>query len=104
MTEAESQQPSLVKFVGVSILTSVVVVVFARLAYGLVLPSMQASLGLSFTQAALLGTITALGYLSLVLPAGLFAARFGRAARYCSAPALPLSGSVAWRSPLHTLP
>tara|TARA_R110002167_G_scaffold45324_3_gene136238 strand:+ start:40620 stop:41816 length:1197 start_codon:yes stop_codon:yes gene_type:complete len=77
MTEAESQQPSLVKFVGVSILTSVVVVVFARLAYGLVLPSMQASLGLSFTQAALLGTITALGYLSLVLPAGLFAARFG---------------------------
>lgn len=77
MIEAELQQPSLIKFVGVSILTSVVVVVFARLAYGLVLPSMQASLGLSFTQAALLGTITALGYLSLVLPAGLFAARFG---------------------------
>lgn len=78
MTEQESQQPpSLAKFVAVSILTSVVVVVFARLAYGLVLPSMQASLDLSFTQAALLGTVTALGYLSLVLPAGLFAARFG---------------------------
>ena len=78
MSEQEVQQPpSLVKFVAVSILTSVVVVVFARLAYGLLLPSMQASLSLSFTQAALLGTVTALGYLSLVLPAGLFAARFG---------------------------
>ena len=78
MTVQESlQPPSLVKFVGVSILISVVVVVFARLAYGLVLPSMQESLGLSFTQAALLGTVTALGYLSLVLPAGLFAARYG---------------------------
>lgn len=73
----DTQQPSLIKFVAVSILTCVVVVVFARLAYGLVLPSMQASLALSFTQAALLGTVTALGYLSLVLPAGLFAARFG---------------------------
>jgi len=78
MTEQESQRsPSLVSFVAVSILTSIVVVVFARLAYGLVLPSMQASLALSFTQAALLGTVTALGYLTLVLPAGLFAARFG---------------------------
>lgn len=78
MSERVSEQPpSLAKFVAVSILTSVVVVVFARLAYGLVLPSMQASLALSFTQAALLGTVTALGYLSLVLPAGLFAARFG---------------------------
>lgn len=79
MTEANFQppRPSLGKFVAVSILVCVVAVVFARLAYGLLLPSMQASLGLSFTQAALLGTVTALGYLSLVLPAGLFAARFG---------------------------
>lgn len=78
MVESEHQAlPSMGKFVAVSILLSVVVVVFARLAYGLVLPSMQASLDLSFTQAALLGTVTALGYLTLVLPAGLFAARFG---------------------------
>lgn len=78
MMEHEAQHPpSMAKFVSVSILISVVVVVFARLAYGLVLPSMQSSLSLSFTQAALLGTVTALGYLSLVLPAGLFAARFG---------------------------
>jgi MFS family permease len=78
MTEKAPLPPaSLWKFVAVSIFCSVVVVVFARLAYGLVLPSMQADLSLSFTQAALLGTVTALGYLSLVLPAGLFAARFG---------------------------
>lgn len=69
--------PSLVKFVAVSMLCSLVVVVFARLSYGLLLPTMRDSLGLSYTQAAFLGTVTALGYLSLVLPAGVFAARFG---------------------------
>ncbi len=70
-------KPSLVKYVAVSILCSLVVVVFARLTYGLLLPAMRDSLALSFTQAALLGTVTALGYLSLVLPAGFFATRFG---------------------------
>ncbi len=70
-------KPSLVQYVGVSILCSLVVVVFARLTYGLMLPAMRESLDLSFTQAAFLGTVTALGYLSLVLPAGLFATRFG---------------------------
>lgn len=69
--------PSLVKFVAVCMLCSLVVVVFARLSYGLLLPAMRDSLSLSFTQAALLGTVTALGYLSLVLPAGVFATRYG---------------------------
>lgn len=69
--------PSLLKFVAVGVFCTLVVVVFARLSYGLMLPAMRESLGLSFTQAALLGTVTALGYVSLVLPAGLFATRFG---------------------------
>ena len=56
---------------------TLVAVVFARLAYGLVMPSMQQSLGLSVSAAANLGTVTALGYLILVLPAGTFAARYG---------------------------
>ncbi len=78
MTAQETlPRPALAPLVGISILCNIVAVVFARLAYGLILPSMQADLALSFTQAALLGTVTALGYLSLVLPAGLFAARFG---------------------------
>ncbi|MCB1649106.1 MAG: MFS transporter [Pseudomonadales bacterium] len=73
----DGARPALIPLIGISMLCNIVTVVFARLAYGLLLPGMQETLGLSFTQAALLGTVTALGYLSLVLPAGLFAARFG---------------------------
>lgn len=58
-------------------LCTIVLVVFARLAYGLVLPAMRKGLGLSYSEAANLGTVTALGYLSLVMVAGLFAARWG---------------------------
>lgn len=56
---------------------TLVAVVFARLAYGLIMPTMQASLGLSVSAAANLGTVTAMGYLALVLPAGSFASRYG---------------------------
>ncbi len=63
--------------VGASIFCTLVTVVFARLAYGLILPSMSASLGLNYAEAANLGTVTALGYLSLVLPAGMLASRYG---------------------------
>lgn len=58
-------------------LCTIVLVVFARLAYGLVLPAMREGLGLSYADAANLGTVTALGYLALVMVAGIFAARFG---------------------------
>lgn len=58
-------------------LCTIVLVVFARLAYGLVLPAMREGLGLSYPQAANLGTVTALGYLALVMAAGVFAARWG---------------------------
>lgn len=78
MPELEiGRRPAFLRLVGVSTLCSLVVVVFGRLAYGLLLPTMRTSLELSFTQAALLGTLTGLGYFSLVLPAGLFATRFG---------------------------
>lgn len=56
---------------------TVVLLVFARLCYGLVLPAMREGLGLSYAQAANLSTATALGYLLLVMVAGVFAARFG---------------------------
>ena len=58
-------------------LTSLVVIVFARLAYGLLLPSMRADLGLSYQQAGNLGTINALGYFLFILPGGMAAARWG---------------------------
>lgn len=63
--------------IGTGILVVMVVLVFARMAYGLILPPMRQGLGLSYEQAGDLGTITALGYVSLVMLAGGFAARFG---------------------------
>lgn len=71
------QRPCLWLVVAASIFCTLVTVVFARLAYGLILPSMRSSLGLNYAEAANLGTITALGYLSLVLPAGMLASRYG---------------------------
>jgi MFS family permease len=73
----ENQRPAAWLLVLTGIICTLVVVVFARLAYGLVLPAMREDLGLSYAQAANLGTVTALGYLSLVMLAGVFAGRFG---------------------------
>lgn len=58
-------------------LTSLVVIGFARLAYGVILPAMRADLDLSYQQAGILGTITALCYVGFVLAGGLAAARWG---------------------------
>lgn len=59
------------------LLVTMVAIVFARLAYGLVLPGMRAALGLGYGQAANLASASALGYLLLVLVAGALAARRG---------------------------
>jgi len=72
-----NQRPPAWLLVLTGIICTLVVVVFARLAYGLLLPAMRQDLGLSYAQAANLGTVTALGYLSLVMLAGIFAGRFG---------------------------
>lgn len=66
-----------VLIVAASMLTALVVIVFARLAYGLLLPSMRADLGLGYQQAGNLGTINALGYFLFILPGGMAAARWG---------------------------
>jgi MFS family permease len=79
-------------------------VAFARLAYGLILPFMRESLGLSYQQAGNLGTASALGYLCFVMLAGMLAARLGgRAAILLGMllttvgfAGLALGGSYAW--------
>ncbi len=58
-------------------MVTVVAVVFARLAYGIVLPFMRAGLGLGYQEAGNLATVGALFYLCLVIPAGTFSARYG---------------------------
>lgn len=58
-------------------LVVLVVVVCARLAFGIILPFMRVSLGLSYQQAGTLGTTSALGYLVMLLIVGRFASRHG---------------------------
>ncbi|RJR21957.1 MAG: MFS transporter [Desulfobacteraceae bacterium] len=50
---------------------------FSRMAYSLVLPEMMEGLGLSYTQAGLLGTSNFTGYLIFVVAGGFLASRFG---------------------------
>lgn len=77
MANHSSARPSMTLLIVLGILSTLVSVVFARLAFGLIIPSMRADLGLSYAQAASLGTVTATGYLSALLYAGVFAARYG---------------------------
>ena len=72
-----SERPNMLIMVTCGLLTSLVVIAFARMAYGVILPSMRTDLGLSYQQAGVLGTITAFGYLLFVLAGGVASARFG---------------------------
>lgn len=74
---ATPARPAMTLLIALGMISILVTVVFARLAYGLVLPAMRADLGLSYAQAANLGTVTALGYISMLLYAGVFAGRHG---------------------------
>lgn len=70
-------RPNMVITVLCGTLTSLVVIGLARLAYGVILPSMRIDLGFSYQQAGLLSTITALSYVCFVLAGGLAASRWG---------------------------
>lgn len=64
-------------YVIVGIFATMVAIAFARMAYGVILPYMSESLSLSYKQSGLLGTLTSLGYVSLVLVAGVVSAKWG---------------------------
>jgi len=51
---------------------------FARMSYGVLMPYMQEELQLTHAQAGLLGTFISLGYLFMVIAAGIFASRLGQ--------------------------
>ena len=69
--------PPVWAIIATGLLVAVVALVFARLAYGLILPFMRESLALDYQQAGNLGTAAALGYLCLIMASGVFAARWG---------------------------
>lgn len=70
-------RPNMAVTVLCATLTSLVVIGFARLAYGIILPAMRADLSLSYQQAGILSTVTALCYVCFVMAGGLAAARWG---------------------------
>lgn len=72
-----SQQIRNAMMILTGVFVTLVVIVFARLAYGLVLPDMRLDLGLSIQRAGTLASITALGYVGFVLIGGMAAARWG---------------------------
>ena len=72
-----ANRPNLFITVLCGTLTSLVVIGFARLAYGIILPAMRTDLGLSYQQAGILSTTTALCYVCFVLAGGVAAARWG---------------------------
>ncbi|MBA1148429.1 MFS transporter [Ectothiorhodospiraceae bacterium WFHF3C12] len=76
-TAPQTPRPNAVLMVTTGMFVTLVVIVFARLAFGLIVPPMREGLDLSYEQAGYLGTITALGYLSFVLVGGMAAARWG---------------------------
>lgn len=50
---------------------------FGRMAFGILMPFMKDSLAITYEQAGILGTSTSIGYLGLVLFAGIMASRWG---------------------------
>ncbi|MFT3804316.1 MAG: MFS transporter [Burkholderiaceae bacterium] len=76
-SRSDSSRPNTLILLLAASLTAMVAIVFARLAYGLILPSMRAELGLGYREAGNLGTITALGYFLFILPGGVAATRWG---------------------------
>ena len=73
-------------------LVIMVVVVFARLSFGFILPFMRSALGLSYQQAGTLGTASALGYLLLIMVAGMVASRWGGRLAVLSGVAMTMAG------------
>ena len=51
----------------IGMLTTVVVLSFARLSYGVILPFMKDGLQITYKEAGYLGTVTSFGYLSTLI-------------------------------------
>ncbi|RWR15005.1 MFS transporter [Siminovitchia fortis] len=61
----------------VSMMVTICISGFGRMAYGILMPYMRDSLHLSYQQAGMLGTSTAIGYLVMVLLVGIMASKWG---------------------------
>ena len=64
-------------YVFASVMVTISTLGFGRMSYGILMPYMKDSLSLTYGQAGVLGTATSIGYLGLVLFAGIMAAKWG---------------------------
>ena len=60
-----------------SVMVTISTLGFGRMSYGILMPYMKESLSLTYGQAGVLGTAASIGYLGLVLFAGIMAAKWG---------------------------
>ncbi|MGJ9457841.1 YbfB/YjiJ family MFS transporter [Oceanobacillus sp. CF4.6] len=65
------------KYAFLGLMITVSIIGFGRMAYGILVPFMMDSLSLTYGQAGVLGTSTAVGYLAMVLYTGILAAKWG---------------------------
>lgn len=71
------QKNNLPLYAIVGILITVCISGFGRMSYGILMPFMRKSLSLTYQQAGMLATATAIGYLLMVLLVGIMAAKWG---------------------------
>jgi MFS family permease len=72
-----SQQKRMWIYSFIGMVTTIVVLAFARLSYGVVLPFMREGLQITYKEAGILGTVISFGYLSMVVFAGILASKWG---------------------------
>ena len=65
------------KYAFASVMVTISTLGFARMSYGILMPFMKDSLSLSYEQAGMLATTNSIGYLGMVLFAGILAAKWG---------------------------
>lgn len=72
-----NQSQPMWKYALASVLVTISSIGFGRMSYGILMPFMKESLGLSYGQAGMLATFNSIGYLGMVLIAGILAAKWG---------------------------
>ncbi|MBO0587870.1 YbfB/YjiJ family MFS transporter [Sporosarcina sp. E16_8] len=72
-----NQEQPIWKYAFASVMVTISTLGFGRMSYGILMPFMKESLSLSYEQAGLLATTNSIGYLGMVLFAGILAAKWG---------------------------
>lgn len=71
------QEQRIWKYAVASMMVTISTLGFGRMSYGILMPFMKENLSLTYEQAGVLGTATSIGYLGMVLFAGILASKWG---------------------------